>query len=213
MSEQKSLWEIGMHIYESRASAPIFDQFRKGVYFVDGQVYAIDLSDIPMDIIIDSIWNFPKLRFLNLEINRLKELPSGISKLKNLEELYLGDNNFREIPEEISELKSLNVLYLNLNNIDHIPSSFTPPPNLVEFNMYKNPISTIDNITENLSDIQMIDFRKCPISETPRALRFINEKWYISRRPRSFRRYIERKMHFEGIRFNLWKDEELDYVY
>ncbi|GAG60386.1 unnamed protein product, partial [marine sediment metagenome] len=60
-------------------------------------------------------------KILDLENNRIKEIPKEIGNLVNLEWLNLDKNQIKEIPKEIGNLVNLNQLSLHINQIEKIP--------------------------------------------------------------------------------------------
>lgn len=62
-----------------------------------------------------------KLRYLNLENNKLEVIDPEISELTNLDTLNLSHNNLKEIPEQLANMPSLSELQLNDNPFDMLP--------------------------------------------------------------------------------------------
>jgi len=58
---------------------------------------------------------------LNLQKQRLKEVPAGIFLLDHLEELNLSHNRIKELPAQIGELKNLKILDLSHNKLAELP--------------------------------------------------------------------------------------------
>jgi len=63
----------------------------------------------------EEISELTELEILNLEHNKLKQIPSSIRNLKKLIQLVLFANNLETVPEEISELQHLKLLDLDCN--------------------------------------------------------------------------------------------------
>ena len=61
------------------------------------------------------------LTALNLQENRLAELPESIGQLHNLTTLNLGFNNLTELPESIGQLHNLTTLFLGGNKLTELP--------------------------------------------------------------------------------------------
>lgn len=76
------------------------------------------LSSLPIDRFSDS---FPKLVFLDLSFNNFAALPSELSKLGVLQELYLNDNTIEYIPDRLLLLKALRVFDLSNNKLKTLP--------------------------------------------------------------------------------------------
>jgi len=82
-------------------------------------------SDIPIMLdlvkIFDVLTRQGNIKELNLDSNKLKEIPSSIGSIKSLQKLSLKKNDLEDIPEEIFELKNLTELDLGINKLKKIP--------------------------------------------------------------------------------------------
>jgi Leucine-rich repeat (LRR) protein len=58
----------------------------------------------------EEVGQFTWLESLNLQGNKLKELPKWIGNLRNIEELLLSENPLIRIPENLNDLPKLNYL-------------------------------------------------------------------------------------------------------
>jgi len=81
------------------------------------------------------------LTWLNLDSNKLNQLPKAIIKLKNLNTLVLSNNLFDVFPEEILKLKSLKSIDLGGNPIEDLPKDLLSLPNLKELRVMPNKFS------------------------------------------------------------------------
>jgi internalin A len=77
------------------------------------------------------------------ETEKLKEVPTEIFELIDLELLFINSNHIGFIPNEISHLKNLRRLTLVGNRIANIPNSITLLENLELLDLYDNRISFI----------------------------------------------------------------------
>jgi Leucine-rich repeat (LRR) protein len=88
---------------------------------------ALDIEEIPDDYFLQ----FPALKDLLLQGNKLSTLPSSLFSLHNLEKLYLTDNRgITVIPSQISNLENLRALGLSGTNITSIPDEIGELENL-----------------------------------------------------------------------------------
>lgn len=91
----------------------------------------INFSNINISIFDDNaieeipkeIYNLPLLEKLNISNNKVKVLPSGISKLSNLVELDISNNLLEELPIEISQLTNLKAFYFAENKLSSVSKS------------------------------------------------------------------------------------------
>ncbi|HQP16886.1 MAG TPA: leucine-rich repeat domain-containing protein, partial [Bacteroidales bacterium] len=58
---------------------------------------------------------------LNLQRQRLAEVPAEIFSFEHLEELNLSHNRIKELPGQIGELKNLTILNLSHNKLVELP--------------------------------------------------------------------------------------------
>ena len=70
---------------------------------------------------IEGIEKYANLRMVNLNNNKLTNIPQSIKKLKKLQGLDLAGNVLYYVPNEINELKNLKVLNLNSTHLLELP--------------------------------------------------------------------------------------------
>ncbi len=69
----------------------------------------------------DSIREFKRLKFLNLSLNPITQIPTSIFQVTSLEELWLYKCGLREIPSDILRLPALRSLNIDENPIESPP--------------------------------------------------------------------------------------------
>jgi leucine-rich repeat protein SHOC2 len=79
----------------------------------------LDLSANPLTGI--RIGDWPRIHELNLQENRLKQLPAEIGALQTLEYLRLAGNSLQSLPESMRGMKALRVLDLSHNDFAILP--------------------------------------------------------------------------------------------
>lgn len=79
-----------------------------------------------------SLSSMPKLRILNLSLNKLYELPRGFGAFPMLEVLDLTYNNLKEtsLPGNFFIMETLRALYLGDNDFECIPAEIKNLKNL-----------------------------------------------------------------------------------
>lgn len=110
---------------------------------------------------IEELSELPEsLTWLNLNTNKLKQLPVSITKLKNLKTLVLSSNLFDSFPEEILKLESLESLDLGGNPIEYLPKELLSLPYLKELRMVPNkfPIEKRKELRETFGDILFVGY-------------------------------------------------------
>jgi hypothetical protein len=83
---------------------------------------ALDLRNIILTELPESLGQLTQLRELKLGGNQLTVLPPWLANLKRLEVLWLGDNRFREVPPVIVDLPALSELALGANRFSDLPA-------------------------------------------------------------------------------------------
>ncbi len=77
------------------------------------------------------------------EKNKIKEIPSDVSKIKNLSRLNLENNKVVKISENISQLNRLKYLNLNNNELRELPEKIANMTGLMELNISNNPFDML----------------------------------------------------------------------
>ena len=71
------------------------------------------------------------MEVLNLNLNEITDIPSSLTKLVNLEELYLSCNQLTNLPENMDALQKLRFLYLDYNKFGSLPPELAQIKGLV----------------------------------------------------------------------------------
>ncbi|OLY81935.1 Adenylate cyclase [Smittium mucronatum] len=99
----------------------------------------IDFSSNILTKVGDVLTNFLiNLQVLNLENNRISDLPSSLANLENLVDLSLRNNQFKTFPKILTRMSSLKILDISYNLIDSIPDSVSHLVNLEVLNITGN---------------------------------------------------------------------------
>jgi Leucine-rich repeat (LRR) protein len=107
---------------------------------------------------IPNLSQFKKLRALNLNNNKIKEIPETLPD--SLRELYLANNDIKQIPDTLPN--SLQYLYLSGNQIEEIPKTL---PNSLRLLLLA--VNQIKEIPDTLPNLQIFDLRFNKIKEIP----------------------------------------------
>src|SRR5688572_17506521 len=102
----------------------------------------VDLSDCDLETVPSSLRQIVDLDFLNLNRNKLTELPLWFSELKQMRTLYLRSNQLTELSElvhQLSELPELQILDLSGNGLPALPKSLSSLKSLTELYLHNNP--------------------------------------------------------------------------
>lgn len=108
----------------------------------------------------DNFFWIGKLRNLVcLELNnqKIRQIPESIVNLEQLEELHLHNNKIEEIPEYIALLKSLLLLDLSNNRINGVNKKIGQLKNLVWLNLSNNKLTAFPKDLLQLSNLERLD--------------------------------------------------------
>ncbi len=93
---------------------------------------------------------------LLLKGSKIRQLPSEIGQLSNLQELDLSYNKLPSLPAEIGQLSSLQTLNLSYNNLSSLPAEFGQLSNLQTLDLWNNNLSSLPVEFGQLSNLQTL---------------------------------------------------------
>ena len=97
------------------------------------------------------------VRELYLTYNEITKIPPSISRLSNLERLYIGDNKLTSLPAELFELhNSLTWLICSSNNLRIIPRGISKLTNLRQLYLENNNLTQISCAITNLTSLHTL---------------------------------------------------------
>ncbi len=114
----------------------------------------LNLSNMKLTKLPDSLWELTALQELNLSYNQLTALPEAISKLISLQLLKLSDNKLTALPEAIGKLAALNYLTLQSNQLTALPESIGQLTKLEVFVIWTNQITMLPDSLRNLEHLK-----------------------------------------------------------
>ncbi|MBO7537095.1 MAG: hypothetical protein J6T29_02015 [Alphaproteobacteria bacterium] len=137
----------------------------------------LNLSNLHIAAIPESIQNLRNLKLLDLSGNSLKELPQSIGNLTNLEHLYLGTNEDSEdcnsleiLPESIGNLTNLETLDLTGCSLRELPESIGNLKNLEMLVLDSNLLIDLPNSIGNLVNLETLDLTDCSLQRIPESI-------------------------------------------
>ena len=120
---------------------------------------------------IDGIGMLKSLQCLSLGRNPLSEIPTELSQLQQLKELWMDDCQIKgELPAPILELKNLEELRLSNNQIDSIPDAVADLMNLRVLSLDRNRLASLPQTIKFLSDLQTLLLRHNELTELPEGV-------------------------------------------
>lgn len=98
----------------------------------------LDLSDLSLTDLPESISRLPRLHTLSLQNNQLTSLPEVIFQLSQLQWLSLSRNRLLRLPESIAQLSRLEVLLLDDNQLMMLPEGLKDLTRLNQLYLHGN---------------------------------------------------------------------------
>jgi leucine-rich repeat protein SHOC2 len=131
------------------------------------ELYLTDnyLSTLPQDL----AQKLPKLRVLDLNNNRLVNLPAALTQLAHLEYLNLAFNQISTLPPNFAQLKKLQVLNLENNQFQQLPPQIFSLPNLKHLFIRNLKIKDFSQFAA-LNGLQQLSLENCGIAELPQEI-------------------------------------------
>jgi len=126
---------------------------------------AYDIFKIP-----DEIDSFPKLKYLDLSWNKIKDIPNSIFNLKNLEELNLKYNEITSISDKLENLENLKKIYFHWNYLEKIPDSIFKLKKLEEIYLGQNKITSLPDKFEEIYYLKKLDLSYNKIDSLPNSI-------------------------------------------
>ncbi len=137
---------------------------------IDNGGTILDLCNLGLEELPESICEIRQLKKLYLWDNELKELPESIGELPQLTEINLSRNKMSRVPECIKNLTRLNSLYLTRNNIKNLPEYIGLLKNLKTLSLSRNDITSLPESFGSLSSLQKLDLSNNKLEKLPESL-------------------------------------------
>lgn len=128
---------------------------------------SLDLSQLKLTEIPESISQLSDITELNLNFNRISTLPDFLFLCIRLRSLYLGVNQICIIPPAFANLIDLERLGLSSNRIEVIPDFLTQLSKLEFLNFSENRIKIIPECLADLTNLQELCLDNCQIRTIP----------------------------------------------
>ena len=110
-------------------------------YEKEGIIYKINLLDLSLNSVPNSVTSFEKLEILEMSSNNINKIPEKIRDLRQLRKLNLNSNQLSDI-KALAGLPQLEGLSLNNNQITEIPEQLVLLEHLKEIEIEGNPVET-----------------------------------------------------------------------
>ncbi|WP_299458561.1 leucine-rich repeat domain-containing protein [uncultured Microscilla sp.] len=114
----------------------------------------------------DLISAMPELRTLNISNSKITKIPGNVSKLKNLEYLYMYGNDLTALPAAIGQLTKLKSLSVSSNkNFKTLPPTIGALRNLDRLELSYTAITNLPAAINGMKQLKFIKIRKTNMSQ------------------------------------------------
>lgn len=133
----------------------------------------IDLGNMKLTELPESLGQLKQLRTLNLSDNQLTTLPEWLGQLKQLRELYLSNNQLTLLPESLGQLTLLDRLDVDDNQLTHLPDTMSRLRQLkwlafgYSDTSHGNPLRAVPECVRNLKQLTTLALDRCQLNTLP----------------------------------------------
>jgi internalin A len=143
------------------------------------QLQVLSVSNNLLSTLPESIGQFTELQELNLSRNQLSALPESIGQLSRLQKLHLSGNQLSALPESIGQLSQLQKLYLSGNQLSALPESIGQLSRLQVLYLSGNQLSALPESIGQLSRLQGLSVSNNLLSTLPESIGQLSELWTL----------------------------------
>ncbi len=130
----------------------------------------LDLSNMKLTELPESIGQLTQLTELNLSVNRLTTLSESIGQLTQLTSLVLSDNQLTALPESLGQLTQLRSLNLSNNRLTALPESLGRLTQLRSLNLPTNQLTALPESLRQLTLLQSLNLSSNKLTVLPALL-------------------------------------------
>ncbi len=133
----------------------------------------MNLDNNKLENLPETIGDMEQLRVFYLRENsslNFDKTFTSLAKCKNLRELWLNWNKIVELPESIGKIKSLTMLNLSVNNIEKLPKGLFELTNLEELLIENNKIRVVPDNISKLKQLKTLSFLGNKLKILPKAI-------------------------------------------
>ncbi len=130
----------------------------------------LDLSNLGLTVLPETIGQLTQLRVLNLDNNRLTALPDAIGLLTHLEKLLLGGNKLTALPSVAEQLAQLRSIDLRNNSLTSLPAVICQLSQLRELNLVENRVPALPDAIGQLKYLQVLNISGNRLAALPETI-------------------------------------------
>lgn len=145
--------------------------FDRTVQYGGTKIVRLDLSDMKISSLPESIGDFEMLEYLDLSNNLLTSLQSSIGNLSHLIEFNLRNNKRLEtLPGSLGQLSKLKKLNLYQCNLSALPENIGNLSSLEWLRVPGNQLTSLPESLSNLSNLERLDIENNQLEALPESI-------------------------------------------
>lgn len=133
----------------------------------------LDLSELNLDTLPESIVQLSWLQTLSLEGNQLTTLPEFISQLSHLRWLDMDNNQLRSLPESVTQLPQLQWLYLSGNKLTSLPKFLARLSQLRTLTLSRNELTSLPVFISEFSQLERLSLSYNQLTSLPESVSYL----------------------------------------
>lgn len=130
----------------------------------------LNLNDISLTDLPESLGQLTQLRRLDLADNRLTALPDSLGKLTRLQTLILPDNQMTTLPESLRQLSQLEWLDLGINHLTALPEWVGQLSQLQHIFLHNNQLTALPEPLGQITQLRHLDVSDNQLTALPESL-------------------------------------------
>ncbi|MBL8828369.1 MAG: leucine-rich repeat domain-containing protein [Planctomycetaceae bacterium] len=130
----------------------------------------LDLGQMGLTELPESLGQLTQLQSLNLSRNRLTMLPESLGELTQLESLELCRNQLTVLPESLGQLTQLRSLNLSKNQLTVLPEALGQLTRLQSLNLGDNQLTALPESFSKLTKLRSLDLSNNQLTTLPESL-------------------------------------------
>ena len=131
---------------------------------------SLDLSDLELSELPESIWRLGSLTSLDVSGNQLVSLPESIGELDLLTSLDVSKNQLVSLPESIGGLGSLTTLFVFRNQLVSLPESIGGLGSLTSLDVSGNQLVSLPESIGGLGSLKSLDVSANQLVSLPESI-------------------------------------------
>jgi len=166
LGSYENLWEHFLYTGEHAGCESLGEFLAKLADMTDrlGGVEVVNLNENRLQEVPDFVTRLPRLSELNLYRNQLTDLPARLADVRRLKVLRLRENRFRRVPDIVFELLNLEELDFGNNPVDELPKGLSALQHLRILRLVNTEIRNIPAALVDLPELVDLDCRNVPLA-------------------------------------------------